>query len=52
MTASADAYPTLMEGLSRATDLPTGYDITRHALIVAADRADAEHNAPALYYWI
>ena len=42
MTASADAYPSLMERLSRATDLPTGYDTTG-TLIVAADRADAEH---------
>lgn len=42
MTASADAYPSLMEQLSRATDLPTGYDTTG-TLIVAADRADAEH---------
>ena len=42
MTASADAYPSLMGRLSRATDLPTGYDTTG-TLIVAADRADAEH---------
>ena len=42
MTASADAYPSLMERLNRATDLPTGYDTTG-TLIVAADRADAEH---------
>ena len=42
MTASADAYPSLMERLSRATDLPTGYDTTG-TLIIAADRADAEH---------
>ena len=34
--------PSLMERLSRATDLPTGYDTTG-TLIVAADRADAEH---------
>ena len=42
MTASADAYPSLMGRLSRATDLPTGYDTTG-TLIIAADRADAEH---------
>lgn len=42
MTASADAYPSLMGRLSRATNLPTGYDTTG-TLIIAADRADAEH---------
>lgn len=44
MLESATRYPSLIERVTQATDLPTGYR-TEGTLIVAADRADARHLA-------
>ncbi|MGX0118351.1 glycine oxidase ThiO [Corynebacterium otitidis] len=44
MLEAAELYPSFIERLSGATDLPTGYD-TAGTLVVAADRADARHLA-------
>lgn len=44
MLDSAARYPDLINRVSRATDLPTGYRAAG-TLIVAADRADARHLA-------
>ncbi|GAA1474943.1 glycine oxidase ThiO [Corynebacterium felinum] len=42
MGKSAELYPDFLRRISQCTSLPTGYDRTG-TLIVAADRADAQH---------
>ncbi|MDR7329615.1 glycine oxidase ThiO [Corynebacterium guangdongense] len=49
MVDSARAYPALLQRLAARTDLPTGYR-TEGTLVVAHDRADAEHLAELMAY--